>query len=498
MGRRSINTTKSGKYMNPTDQARKEARKKELKKNKKQRQAVRTAVLKGKDPSQIIFELEKIDNMEYNVYQPSPLNEKVLKDKRKKLKETFNRVMKLYNKEDPDKWMEMRKLEMEYDKRRAMLIQFYESVKYAQNVSVNEIPLPSINIPDSLTSSIPLPTDLPSTVVHGILKKSSAYGIMDGQCPGVPPGPPPDLSIDDEEGLDEETNENGIEDRPRTIRFAEDKSEEDLMPPATEDVELPNNGKAQPTALQQKMLLMAGQDIDEFMKEMEEVHRKREQDRQADMNSRISRLEAEDKVVEDPQKAAPGIAPPPPLMYRPMMRPMMHPPPGVRLPPGHPQSRPAMPPPPPGMRMGMRMPPGMPPGMPGRMMGNIPRPPGIPPPLGMVPPPPGAGNPNVLSAAPQLISRQQTVESTSKKQGATIEAKPQIRNLSADITRFMPMSVRARKDEKPSKRSDARAEANSFARAQQQAAAAASHAQANTQNKDDAYMQFMNEMSSLL
>lgn len=35
MGRRSINTTKSGKYMNPTDQARKEARKKELKKNKK-------------------------------------------------------------------------------------------------------------------------------------------------------------------------------------------------------------------------------------------------------------------------------------------------------------------------------------------------------------------------------------------------------------------------------------------------------------------------------
>jgi WW domain-binding protein 11 len=41
----------------------KEARKKELKKNKKQRQAVRTAVLKGKDASQIIYELEKIDNM---------------------------------------------------------------------------------------------------------------------------------------------------------------------------------------------------------------------------------------------------------------------------------------------------------------------------------------------------------------------------------------------------------------------------------------------------
>lgn len=63
MGRRSINTTKSGKYMNPTDQARKEARKKELKKNKKQRQLVRAAVLKGKDPAQLIEEMEKIDEM---------------------------------------------------------------------------------------------------------------------------------------------------------------------------------------------------------------------------------------------------------------------------------------------------------------------------------------------------------------------------------------------------------------------------------------------------
>jgi WW domain-binding protein 11 len=63
MGRRSINTTKSGKYMNPTDQARKEARKQELKKNKKQRQMVRAAVLKGKDPQQILEEMEKIDQM---------------------------------------------------------------------------------------------------------------------------------------------------------------------------------------------------------------------------------------------------------------------------------------------------------------------------------------------------------------------------------------------------------------------------------------------------
>ena len=89
MGRRSINTTKSGKYMNPTDQARKEARKRELRKvslylilliyyneifltkmnyfqNKKQRMIVRAAVLKGKDPYQIIADMERLDQLEYN------------------------------------------------------------------------------------------------------------------------------------------------------------------------------------------------------------------------------------------------------------------------------------------------------------------------------------------------------------------------------------------------------------------------------------------------
>lgn len=59
-------------------------------KNKKQRQLVRAAVLKGKDPAQIIEEMEKIDQM------PPPLNEKVLKDKRKKLKETLDRILKMH------------------------------------------------------------------------------------------------------------------------------------------------------------------------------------------------------------------------------------------------------------------------------------------------------------------------------------------------------------------------------------------------------------------
>jgi len=61
MGRRSTKTTKTGKFMNPTDQWRKESRKKELKKNKKQRSAVREAVIKTKSPAAIIKEIEEIE-----------------------------------------------------------------------------------------------------------------------------------------------------------------------------------------------------------------------------------------------------------------------------------------------------------------------------------------------------------------------------------------------------------------------------------------------------
>ena len=88
MGKRSTNTTKGGKFMNPTDQARKEARRKELKKNKKQRQVVRVATLKGKNPREIIEELEKIDDMEYNPITPCALNAKVTS--MKQLVQSFN------------------------------------------------------------------------------------------------------------------------------------------------------------------------------------------------------------------------------------------------------------------------------------------------------------------------------------------------------------------------------------------------------------------------
>ncbi|XP_043956481.1 WW domain-binding protein 11 [Gambusia affinis] len=206
MGRRSTSSTKSGKFMNPTDQARKEARKRELKKNKKQRMMVRAAVLKMKDPRQIIRDMEKLDEMEFNPVQQPLLNEKVLRDKRKKLRETFERIVHLYERENPETYKELRKLELEYETKRGQLALYFDSVKNAESVEVDSIPLPDMpHAPSNIhIQDIPLPRAQPPS----ILKKTSAFGkpttgpglasvpsvprLPPGKKPpGPPPGPPP-------------------------------------------------------------------------------------------------------------------------------------------------------------------------------------------------------------------------------------------------------------------------------------------------------------------
>lgn len=203
MGKRS-----AGKFVNPTDRARKEARKKELKKNKKQRLAVREAVIKSKDPYQILADLERLDQLQYNVGQQPAMNEKVLQDKRRKLKETWDRVMRMYHKEEKEKWIQFKRMEDEYERKRIEMQRHYEAVKSAQNVSLEEIPLP----PCMIETSAPGPRRVaPSLVTHRIT--------VSRQPPGPPPGLPPDLSeLDDAvEEKAEQKNEEDVDEFLREI-----------------------------------------------------------------------------------------------------------------------------------------------------------------------------------------------------------------------------------------------------------------------------------------
>lgn len=146
--------------------------------------------------------------------------------------------------------------------------------------------------------------------------------------------------------------------------------------------------------------------------------------------------------------------------------------------------------------------PGGPMSMP-RMMGPQMPMPGMPPP----PPIPTGGmsnmnaqkTPNVLSAAPQLITRKDKDGSggkSSNSSSTTIEAKPQIRNLAADVTRFLPTSLRVKRLDDKKKPS---APAPPPIRLPERIPEPQPPVKApQVKTKDDAYLQFMQEMQSLL
>lgn len=101
--------------------------------------------------------------------------------------------------------------------------------------------------------------------------------------------------------------------------------------------------------------------------------------------------------------------------------------------------------------------------------------------------------PNVLSAAPQLINARKEKESGK----TTIEAKPQIRNLAADVTRFLPTSLRVKRIDDKKKPSVPTPTIRIPERMPLEPPSVPKPVQ-QPKTKDDAYLQFMAEMQGLL
>ncbi|CAI9724209.1 domain-binding 11-like [Octopus vulgaris] len=610
MGRRSINTTKSGKYMNPTDQARKEARKRELKKNKKQRMLVRQAVLKGKDPTKILQEMEIIDKMEYDPTQPPKLNEKVLKDKRKKLKETFLRILKLYDKENPEYALELRRAESEYDKKRIQLQIYFEQVKNAERVQLDQIPLPDLPLEYTIPSMIPLPNEMPPLGAIpapnqkqpvGILKKPSLFvpktgdgKIIDMKLyiekspPGPPPGSPPPLTDSEDEEYDpekdiheiignvdvEEHAAEVVQNVPepvgeppaakiRKIRFADDKAK--AAPEETEKefkYQFAKKIRKNVTPLQAMMLRMAGQQAPDVQEEDEDEEKDEESDSKdskekdsksreqnssdseeddsKDVNEEDENTNTEQKNLSDEEdnakqnsdtdtqdnKSGPimSMAPVVPtatdIPSHPNKLIPPGPPPGLPpggppgVPPGPPPGRPAgLPPgPPPGLPPNLRgLPPRLPQGPPGVVPPRLIRPPGalpsIPPPG--LPPPPGVTglgplNASVLSAPPSIVKPPLKSSEDNVKSGssATIEAKPQIKNLLADVTRFTPTALKVKRGIRDARGRVKIINPNLAAKEEEKRPSGMQNKPTptvtQTKTKDDVYEEFMKEMKNLL
>lgn len=294
--------------------------------------------------------------------------------------------------------------------------------------------------------------------------------------------------------------------KKRSVRFADEADEEEeKIPPGM-------------SALQARMLRMAGQlDTSNFGKAKDVEDEEEKEDDDSEEEDEGGRIDKQDERGEDFTPRIPG--PPsglPPGLIRPPGPPAGVPPgfpAGIPLPPNFrppPPLRGVPPPPrmvPPGPPPGRppTAPPGPPPGAPplGRA-GPLPRipphmiplpppRPGGPPRMGTVKPPTGV-NPNVLSAPPSIRIPGKEEESEEQRSSATIEAKPQLRNLQADVTRFMPTSLRVKRDgkgkAKPAKTNEPEKEAVQVKKAPAPGA--------QGPNKEDAYLKFMDEMQGLL
>jgi WW domain-binding protein 11 len=365
--------------------------------------------------------------------------------------------MRLLQEEEPEHWSEVKRKEVEYEKRRYKRVQYYESVRHAEQVSIEDIPLPSstnekpipatmpkINLPPPvLLTNVPAPSTQrkPEDILGNSEQNKES---KEKEPPGIPASMPP--NIFEMRELDSDYESDG----------QEEVDEESGKEESSKDKHDKN--------------------IEEFMKEVESAQRKKEEER-AIVTTEIKvnptpdiELEEKSDAPEETIKVNEEIIP----MPSQQQQPQPHIPIGMpRMPPHAIMFRP--PPMRPGLPIGIRMPPGPPPahlrpnvGMP--RMG-----------IRMAPgPPPRHKHHHDRNAPP-------------KQTTTTITAKPQIRNLSADVTRFVPTTLRAAKRDEP-RRVKPKPYMQDIGHMQH----APSVARTQQPSKDDAYKQFMEELGELL
>eukprot|EP00795_Rhopilema_esculentum_P009425 gene9425-17141_t len=329
---------------------------------------------------------------------------------------------------------------------------------------VSSIRLPEIPLPQPgpiKPADIPLPIPgaqrgmLPPGPPPG-LPSGSHMPIIPGLPPGlVPPGPPPgspprfdeDFDIDDE--------------RDAALEMAFDPDKDDTHP----------EGKR--SRNKRSVHFATAED--------EDVGNSSSSSRAKSVQQKLRQLASNDNMQTEDERPRVSAGPGVDLFPRPPLGNM----PGRVMPPGPPPGRP--PGPPPGVP-----PPRLPPGM-------IPPPqplmPGMPPPMGMRPPPPGFIPPPmpysaVLSKPPE-ISKQ-----LEEGDGTTISAKPQIRNIRAEVTKLVPTALRVRRTEKVQKPKKASIMQMTASTEVSEGEPAGNVAEEPT--KDDVYSMFMREMEGFL
>lgn len=354
--------------------------------------------------------------------------------------------------DDPEVWADLKRKEVEYERRKAKRVQYFESVRTAQTVQIEDIPLPDATsipapkMPADFHPQIAPPNMRPpiSALPPGLQRHDTMADTAEPkqkEDPGVPPFVPPNLFIMRELDSDYESDpdaDDGSEEQTRSDSVDKSSNESD----DADDDDRMEGSVPKPTSVQQRILAIAGQKYDDFMKELENVHKKKDQERSRAAASHGDDNERNKNKSDDIRRGNEAgasstfdVPPPPPRKDNPVMIPNndAFPAPPMAPPPFN-SKMPGLPPPPPppmgmfsfdsvremrtndlftkncvvfsGMPMMFRPPmrPNLPMGM--RMPNMVPR-------LRMPPaPPPGLPNPRLMHPHKQF-NQQVSIQTTS-------------------------------------------------------------------------------------
>lgn len=277
-------------------------------------------------------------------------------------------------------------MEAEYERKRSEMVKKYEAIKSAEEVSLDAIPLP--NAPSTKVAD-------DSSKKPSILKTSKIRN--DKEPPGCPIGAPPNWSsydIDEEED-DEEILEEDV-DRPKKIKFEDEVNDHDNISEFLKEIEQISEDKEKVIEPKEAITKETNNEVKEAVSSLS--------------LSSTSQVTPASTFYRTPIQPAPPIVPD---MLRVPQR--LH-----------------MPPP---MFGGDAPPPTM------RSAHQMNRP--------MFTPHPAPPYPNFAGFLHQHQQQySQQPPKPEKPKTATIEAAPQLRNLSADTTKFMPLALRVRRDDK--------------------------------------------------
>ncbi|KAI6237252.1 hypothetical protein M3Y95_00245600 [Aphelenchoides besseyi] len=238
---------KGGHGMNPADKERKKQRAQELKRNKKQRTFVRQAIVKGRDAEELLDQLRRLDDQEFD--PKCELSKHVIHEKRTKYKSSIIQQLALYRQEnDANQVTRLEALLNEYEDDRIRKEEQYQAILFSQDTNLGEIPLPSASIlppPNAaMTPYVPLPPQPPQMRRPILLKRG---GSDDHENEKSPPGPPCGAPVD----FDAEPDIN----RSRRVQFLQrvdhstndyDIDEDDLGPVEMPDSLMPVKSNFQP------------------------------------------------------------------------------------------------------------------------------------------------------------------------------------------------------------------------------------------------------------